>query len=58
MTDKERIRECIEDIDDEVLETIIDCCKELVCNGKQMFLWDRDAIMDVFDKVMKGNGYE
>lgn len=53
---KEEIKESIEDIDDEVLLTIIDCCKELVCNGTQMFLWDRQSIMDVFDDVMKGNG--
>lgn len=56
--DKEEIRQAIEDIDYEVLYTIIDCIKELQCNGTQMFQWDRDAIMEVFDKVMKGNGYD
>ena len=53
---REEIKKSIEEIDDEVLLTIIDCCKELVCNRTQMFLWDRDAIMDVLDGVMKGNG--
>ena len=53
---REEIIEAIEDIDDEVLLTIIDCIKELLCNGTQMFLWDRDTIMDVVDEVLKGNG--
>ena len=53
---KEEIKQAIENIDEDVLLTIIDCCKELACNGTQMYLWDKDAIMDVLDDVMKGNG--
>ena len=48
---KDEIKESIDDIDDEVLLTIIDCVKELVCKGIGMYAWDRDAIMDEFDNV-------
>ena len=50
---QEEIKEAIEDLDDEVLLTIIDCCKELCIKGVGMFLWDRDSIMDVLDKVLE-----
>lgn len=53
--DKEEIIEAIDDIDDEVLYTIIDCIKELFLNDKQMCFWDRDAIMDVVDEVIEAN---
>lgn len=46
-------KEAIEDLDDVVLDTIIGCCKELHCEGMQMCFWDRDAIMDVIDKVLE-----
>ena len=53
---KEEIKEtmeAIEELDDVVLDTIIQCCKELHCQGTQMCFWDRDAIMDVIDKVLE-----
>ena len=50
---KEKIKEAIEDIDDEVLLTIIDCCKELHIKGVHMCFWDRDSIEDVLDKVLE-----
>lgn len=53
--DREELIEAINDIDDEVLYTIIDCIKELYLNGKQMCFWDRDAIMDVVDEVIEAN---
>lgn len=49
------ILEAIEDLDDEVLLTIIDCCKELHCNGTALWAWDRDSIMSVLDKVLNDN---
>jgi hypothetical protein len=57
MTEKE-IKDAIEDIDDEVLLTIIDCCKELFCNGIQMCFWDRDSVIDVLHDVYRGNNNE
>lgn len=53
--DKEEIIEAIDEIDDKVLYTIIDCIKELFLNGKQMCFWDRNAIMDVVDEVIEAN---
>ncbi len=52
---KEEIKEAIEDLDEEVLLTIIDCCKELNIKGMQMCFWDKDSIIDVFDTVWRNN---
>ena len=46
-------KEAIEDLDDVVLDVIIQCCKELHCQGMQMWFWDRYAIMNVIDKVLE-----
>lgn len=51
---QEEIKEAIEDIDEEVLLTIIECCKELNIKGLQMCFWDRDSIEGVLDKVLEG----
>lgn len=50
---KEEIKEAIEDLDEEVLLTIIECCKELNIKGMQMCFWDRHSIEDVLDKVLE-----
>ena len=50
---KEEIKEAIEDLDEEVLLTIIDCCKELYIKGVHMCFWDMDSIEDVLDKVLE-----
>lgn len=50
---KEEIKEAIEDIDEEVFLTIIECCKELNIKGMQMCFWDRDSIEDVLDTVLE-----
>lgn len=52
---KEEIKEAIEDIDDEVLQTIIDCCKELYYEDVLMLYWDKESIMDVLDTVWRKN---
>lgn len=52
---REEIKEAIEDLDEEVLLTIIDCCKELNIKGMQMCFWDKDSIIDVFDTVWRDN---
>lgn len=46
-------KEVIEELDDIVLDVIIQCCKELHCQGIQMCFWDRVAIMGVIDKVLE-----
>ena len=50
---QEEIKEAIEDLDEEVLYTIIDCCKEFSIKGIQMCFWDRYNLMDVIDKVLE-----
>lgn len=50
---QEEIKEAIEDLDEEVLLTIIDCCKELYIKGMEMCFWDRYSIEDVLDKVLE-----
>lgn len=50
---EEEIKEAIEDLDDEVLMTLIECCKQLCIDGMTLCFWDRDAIMDVIDKVLE-----
>ena len=49
------IKGAIEELDDIVLDVIIQCCKELHCQSIQMCFWDRDAIMDVIEKVLEGD---
>ena len=46
-------KQAIEDLDDLVLDVIIQCCKELYCQGMQMCFWDRYSVMDVIDKVLE-----
>lgn len=50
---QEEIKEAIEGLDEEVLLTIIECCKELNIKGMQMCFWDRYSIEDVLDKVLE-----
>jgi len=48
---KEELKETIENLDDEVVELIIDGCKELFFDGVQPCYWDRDSVLDRFDKI-------
>ena len=50
---REEIKEAIENLDEEVLLTIIECCKQLNIKSMQMCFWDRDSIEDVLDKVLE-----
>ena len=50
---QEEIKEVIEDLDEEVLYTIIECCKELSIKGIQMCVWDRYNLMDDIEKVLE-----
>ena len=49
--DKEYVKNEIECMDEDVLLSIIDCCKQLVINGVPLYEWDADAILDVFDEA-------
>ena len=50
----EEIRKTIEDLDEEVLLTIIECCKEMYCNGIAPWEWNY-RIMDALDEVLEDN---
>lgn len=54
MMTKEEIKESIDDLDEEVRLTIIDCCKEMYCNGVAPWEWG-DRMMEVLDKVLDDN---
>lgn len=49
---KDEIREEIEDLDDDVVSAIIECCKELYCDGVPLYNWDRDMVLSRFDKAL------
>lgn len=57
MTNKEFIKNEIKDLDWEVMFTIIECCKQLAMDGKPLYEWCEDEVMDVLDKVMDGFDY-
>ena len=51
--DKEYIMNEIEDMDEDVLLSIIECCKQLAINGVPLYEWDVDSVLDVFDEVIE-----
>ena len=51
MTKKELIRE-IEDLDEDVFEAIIACCKELYCDGIQLYNWDKYACLEHLEEAI------
>ena len=51
--DKEYIKNEIEEMDEDVLLSIIECCKQLAINGVPLYEWDGDAILDVFDEAIE-----
>ena len=52
--DKEYIKNEIEEMDEDVLLSIIECCKQLAINGVPFYEWDADSVFDVFDEVIEG----
>ena len=52
--DKEYILNEIEEMDEDVLSSIIECCKQLAINGVPLYDWDADSVLDVFDEVIDG----
>ena len=51
--DKEYVRDEIECMDEDVLLSIIECCKQLAINGVPLYEWDCDSILDVFDDAIE-----
>ena len=51
--DKEYVKNEIECMDEDVLLSIIECCKQLAINGVPLYEWDCDAILDVFDDAIE-----
>ena len=51
--DKEYVRDEIECMDEDVLLSIIECCKQLAINGVPLYDWDADSVLDVFDEVIE-----
>ena len=51
--DKEYIKNEIEEMDEDVLLSIIECCKQLAINGVPLYEWDCDSILDVFDEAVE-----
>ena len=52
--DKEYVRDEIECMDEDVLLSIIECCKKLAINGVPFYKWDNDIVLDVFDEAIEG----
>ena len=48
---KAEIKEELECMDSSIVESIIECCKVLYCNGVPLHEWDCDSVMKVFDKA-------
>ena len=51
--DKEYIKNEIECMDEDVLLSIIECCKQLAINGVPLYEWDDSSILDVFDEAIE-----
>ena len=52
--DKEYVRDEIEEMDEDVLLSIIECCKQLAIDGVPLYEWDADSVLDVLDEVIEG----
>ena len=51
--DKEYVMDEIEEMDEDVLLSIIECCKQLAINGVPLYDWDADSVLDVFNEVIE-----
>ena len=49
----QEIREEIEEMDEELLDTIVQCCKELYCDGIPLYNWNRETLLERFDKAIE-----
>ena len=48
---KAEIKNELEFMDSSIIESLIECCKELYCNGVPLYEWDYNSVMEVFDKA-------
>ena len=48
---KEEIKEELEYIDSGIIEAVIECCKQLFCDGVPLYDWNYDSVMKIFDKA-------
>lgn len=48
---KTEIKKELEFMDSSIVEAVIECCKELFCNGVPLYEWDYNSVMGVFDKA-------
>ena len=48
---KAEIKNELEFMDSSIVEAVIECCKELYCNGVPLYEWDYNSVMGVFDKA-------
>lgn len=46
---KAEIKEELECMDSSIVESIIECCKTLRCNGVPLYKWNYNSVMEVFD---------
>ena len=51
--DKEYVMDEIEEMDEDVLLSIIECCKQLAINGVPLYDWDADSVLVVFNEVIE-----
>ena len=42
----------IENLSDYAFDAIIECFKDLYCNGAPLYLWNREHIENLLDKVI------
>lgn len=48
---KAEIKEELECMDSSIVEAIIECCKQLYCDGVHLYEWDYNSAMERFDKA-------
>lgn len=52
--DKDYVRKEIENMNEIVLLSIIECCKKLAIDGVPFYEWENDRLLDVFDEAIEG----
>lgn len=48
---KAKIKEELELMDSSTIEAVIECCKQLFCDGIPLYDWNYDSVMEIFDKA-------
>lgn len=50
---KAEIKEELKFLDSMIVEAVIECCKELYCDGIPLYEWNYDSAMERFDKATR-----